>query len=404
MSRITVVGAGPVGLFLACLLARNGHEVTVVERRREPQVGSRSIGIHPPALEALDRVDAAGPLIRYGVPITRARLYLDRKELGALSLASCPPPYRFVLSSHQGVTEAVLEERLEGLAPGAIRRGMELEALHRHGSGVLLELAGERTLEADFVVGCDGRSSSVRQALGVDVEVRPHSDHYLMADLPDDSDLGTDAAIYLTGSGVVESFPLPHGRRRWVARTDARGETATVARLGAIVFERTGVSLPREPEPRVPELQQSGPQGPGPRAPGPRAPEPRAPEPQELAPTVSAFSAETRLATRLAGRHWALAGDAAHVISPIGGQGMNLGWLGALTLASELGGGSGAWRPWRYQRLQRGRACAATRRAVLNTALGRGSLASPLRLLALRLVMSPAARAAVARYFTMRGL
>ncbi|MEX2541162.1 MAG: NAD(P)/FAD-dependent oxidoreductase [Trueperaceae bacterium] len=385
MSRIAVVGAGPVGLFLACLLVHSGHDVTVLERRRERQHGSRSIGIHPPALEALDLVNAAAPLIACGVAIARARLFLDRRELGVLSLASCPPPYRFVLSSPQGATEAVLEECLEELAPGTIRRGVELEAVGRQGAGVRLELAGERGVEVDFVVGCDGRSSSVRESVGVDVEVRPHADHYLMADIADDSDLATDAVIFLTGSGVVESFPLPGSRRRWVVRTGGRGETPTFAHLAELVFQRTGVSLLREPARHEPAKM----------APAP---------PHELAATVSAFSAETRLARRLAGRNWALAGDAAHVISPIGGQGMNLGWLGALTLASELADGSGAWHPERYQRLQWGRARAAARRVRLNTALGRAGLPGPLRQLALRLVMSRPVRTGAARYFTMRGL
>jgi 2-polyprenyl-6-methoxyphenol hydroxylase-like FAD-dependent oxidoreductase len=373
MSIIAVVGAGPVGLYLACLLASAGHDVSVLERRLEwsgdRQDDLRSIGIHPPALEALDLVGAAGPLVECGVAIRRARLFLERRYLGTLSLEGCPPPYPYVLSLPQGVTEGVLEERLERLAPGALRRGWALDTVREVPGGVALELAGGRTLEAEFVVGCDGRLSRVRESLDVPLREAPTRHHYLMADLSDTGELGADAAIWLGGAGVVESFPLPRERRRWVARTAERRWRPALDELTELVLGRTGVAL--EPPPDG---------------------------------AASGFSAETRLARRIAGARWALAGDAAHVISPIGGQGMNLGWLGALSLAVALERGVGEWRPAAYELRQRRRAAAAARRAWLNMTLGGDRTPGTLRRAALRTVLAPGVAAHAARYFTMRGL
>jgi 2-polyprenyl-6-methoxyphenol hydroxylase-like FAD-dependent oxidoreductase len=373
MSRIAVVGAGPVGLFLACLLTGSGHEVTVLERRLgragDRQDDSRSIGIHPPALEALDLVGAAGPLVECGVAIRRARLFLERRHLGTLSLEGCPPPYPFVLSLPQGVTEGVLEERLERLAAGALRRGGAVAGVREAADGVVLELADGRTLEAEFVVGCDGRSSRVRESLAIPLHAPPsRRHHYLMADLVDSGELGAEAAIWLGRAGVVESFPLPGGRRRWVARTATR-RRHSAHDLSELVLARTGVELAL---------------------------------PEDAA--ASAFSAETRIARRFAGARWALAGDAAHVISPIGGQGMNLGWLGALSLAVALERGVGEWRPAAYDRRQRRRVAAAARRAWLNMALGSDRMPAMVQRAALRTVLAPGVAAHAARHFTMRGL
>jgi 2-polyprenyl-6-methoxyphenol hydroxylase-like FAD-dependent oxidoreductase len=389
---VAIVGAGPVGLFLACLLAGRGQEVVVLERRDAPRSGSRSIGIHPPALEALASAGVAEPLIRCGTEIFRARVFLDGRLAGVLPLDRCPPPFRFVLSLPQVATENILEQRLESLAPNALRRGSQVASIRLGSRGVKLELADGRTVNSDFVVGCDGSRSVVREQLGVEFTGSPHRDHYLMADLPETDRTGhggggadttgaavavnelegigpgADVAIYLGRNGVVESFPLPGRRRRWVARVRVRPERPTLEQLARIVLARTEVVLPEAPD-----------------------------------VSTSAFSAETRLAARLQGERWALAGDAAHVISPIGGQGMNLGWLGALTLANSLLDAGGR-RSSRYQDIQRRRARAAARRAGVNMLLGSERLHPLVRKAAVEGFLFPPLNTWWARYFTMRGL
>jgi 2-polyprenyl-6-methoxyphenol hydroxylase-like FAD-dependent oxidoreductase len=379
---VVIVGGGPVGLFLALLLARARREVVVLEGKVRPGEHARSIGIHPPALEALAVAGAAEPLIDCGVAIERARVFLEGRPLGALSLESCPGPFRFVLSVPQTVTEGVLAEALERTAPGSLIRGGRAERVLVHGDSVEVESTGGVLTRGAFVVGCDGRGSTVRDSVGVAVLGRRHDHHYLMTDLPRTAvsdgatDLGDEAAIYLGRAGVVESFPLPAAGRRWVARTRAPVVAKRLELLARLVLERTGVVLRGGPDAQV-----------------------------------TAFTAETRLAASLAGAGWALAGDAAHVVSPIGGQGLNLGLLGAFDLARALLGQQGGrhtgdldLRLRRYDVDQRRRAGRAARRANLNMTLGGERTWPPFVAGSLRVLLAPPVAPHAARYFMMRGL
>ena len=370
MIRVAVAGAGPVGLFLGCLLARQGVETILLEKRSSgggSLASSRSIGLHPPALEALAAVDLAEPLVKCGIAIRAARVFDEGEYLGALPLEGCPPPFPFVLSLPQGVTERLLAEKLEEIAPGCVRKGFELDQVAEVEDGFELRSRGGQTVTSRLLVGCDGHRSRVRSFVAGTVTGGPSGNHYLMADLPDNSDLGADAALFLGRAGVVESFPLPGCRRRWVARLRERPAAADLELLREVVEQRTGRWLPA--------------------AEGDRA---------------SLFTAESRLARPIAGNRWALAGDAAHVVSPIGGQGMNLGILGAAALLDA--GLSADWKPLLYDRAQRRRARRAAGRARLNMTLGGEEVPGPVRRSVLRSFLSRPLAARAARYFTMRGL
>lgn len=380
-AEVVIVGAGPVGLFLGCCLVAHGVAVRVVEARASAPRHSRAIGIHPPALERLAALGLAEALVARGVAIRRGHAFANTRWLGTVDFGSCPPPYPFILSLPQYETEALLCARLEALAPGSLSRGLRLEGMRQDAAGVTLELrredGGLTRLRSRFVAGCDGKASRVRALAGSTFRGGPYPDRYWMGDFADHTDLGADAAIYLCDAGLVESFPLPGGRRRWVLKlgsdTPGAGE-ASAEGLCQAIRRRLG----------------------------------EAPEPASAA-MLSAFGVERYLAAPLSRGRALLAGDAAHLLSPIGGQGMNLGWLGAwdaaLALRRALEHPPDAERALnRYAVRQRQRARRATARAALNTRLGRASRVPALKRTAARLIVASPLQGAFARLFTMRWL
>lgn len=326
---VLVVGGGPTGLFLASLLAGFGVDVQVLERRTEPSTHSRAIGLHPPAVAALERVGLADAAVAAGMPIRVGRARSRGRDLGALHFARAWPERPFVLSLPQNRTVALLEHRLGELSPGAVHHGWEVTALAQEPDGVVVTAqraaaaAGHGDSAADrdavelpvgsepgpvvrcrarVVVGADGTRSRVRDLLQVPTVARPHPDTYLMGDFHDPGQPDTgEAVIHLEPGGVVESFPLPGAARRWVAHTGTTAAAASPAELARIVAGRTGVQL---------DVASNS--------------------------MISAFTVRSRFALRMVVGRTVLVGDAAHEISPIGGQGITLGWVDALAVTPLL--------------------------------------------------------------------
>jgi len=389
---VVVVGAGPVGTALALDLARRGRSVLLLEARASRPPGTRAIGVHPAGLAVLDGLGVAGEILAAGRRVRRGRAWGAAGPLGDLDLAALPPPYDFVLTVPQPVTEAVLRTALARTHPGALELGARVESLTQDPDGVTVLGRGadgaSRCWRAAAVVGCDGRDGVVRGALGIGWRGGAYPDRFAMADLPDDgSGLAEDEAlIALHRAGVVEGFPLPGAVRRWVVRLGRHdgappADPHALARwVAEVVAQRTG----NRPPP-------------------------------ELAGGASAFGVERWLADRFSVGRVALAGDAAHVLSPIGGQGMNLGWLDGVAVAAALGS---AWADGEPRGPELAAALAgavghrrrAARRAIGraagNTALGRpvGPLGAVLRDAVLaRYLRPPWSGMALAR-FTMGGL
>lgn len=374
---VLVVGGGPVGLFAAALLAARGLEVAVWERRTTEPSGSRAIGIHPPSLDAFAVIGLDDPVLAEATRVRRGVARSRGRTLGTLSFdrASATHPYVVTLDQHR--TEVLLRERLAALAPTALRVGTSLTALDRHRDHVDASGAGPDgspvSVRASFVVGADGGRSVTRDLLGIGTTGRDYPDRYVMGDFADAEGPGArSAAIVDVGpSGVVESFPLPGDRRRYVVLV-RDGAAVDATRLAAIVSDRTGAS----------------------------------PEPSTCTMT-SDFRVRRRTAVRVGVGRVVLIGDAAHEISPIGGQGMNLGWADAAELVPLLAGavGSGSAGPWpEHARRRQAIARRAARQAELNMALGRplGPVSAFGREALLRTVLALPTADALAGVYAMR--
>jgi 2-polyprenyl-6-methoxyphenol hydroxylase-like FAD-dependent oxidoreductase len=384
MHEVAIVGAGPVGLLLALLLRRRDIDVLLIEQRTQRSGHTRAIGIHPPALAVLDEAGAAAELISAGTRITAGMALSGGRELARLAFSAVPGRHPFVLAVPQPVTERVLRSHYLA-AGGQIVQGIRIVSAYDDGTRVALHGApsGGATaqrwpddaavqFDAALAVGADGARSTVAAAVGAPATRRTYPDTYLMGDFSDTTGEPGTALLFLDREGIVESFPLPDGIRRWVVRT-RQLQPAGPEELAELVRRRTGIGL------------DAGSNS-----------------------MLSAFAVQSRLVRRMVTGRIALIGDAAHEISPIGGQGMNLGWLDSAALAPIIAGAlngepaGAALR--RFERTRRRAAVVAAGQAHLNMALGR-PLPQPL-LAARNRVLSaalryPAAERSLARRFTM---
>ena len=380
MLDVLVVGGGPVGTFLGALLAKSGLSVQVCERRTAPWEHSRAIGIHPPALRAFESIGLTPTIVEAAVKIRRGLVIGEAGVLGELPMTGAGRDYPFILALPQVETERRLWERLDDLAPDALRRGCEVREvrdLGGHCEVTVTQDGREERLSARFVVAADGWRSAVRTAAGIGFHGGPYPDPYLMGDFPDTTPFGDDAVVFIKPGGVVECFPLPGRLRRWVVHLGQARADPVPEDLTRIIRERTGLPVPTS-ECRM----------------------------------LSAFGVQRFQAARMRQGRLLLIGDAAHVVSPIGGQGMTLGWLDALALAPLLTracrGDTVTDRDWHAFERRRLRSSAlAIRQAELNMAAGRparGGLTQPLREALLAGLLNSPAQPLLAATFTMRWL
>ena len=380
---VLIVGGGPVGVMLAAALADRGLDAVVWEARVDDPAHSRALGVHPPSIDLFDRLGLADDLLAHAVRIRRGIARSGTRTMGVVPFDRASSRWPFVAAVPQDRTESVLRTGLARRREDALRRGVRFVGLEQRDEDVVVQGVGDEgpvVVAARFVVGADGTRSAVRAALGVDTRARDLPDRYVMGDFADTTGHGSDAVIHLERTGVVESFPLPAGRRRFVVHTGSeRRPTAPVTAdvVARLVSDRTG-----------------------------------SPVDATTSTMTSAFGVRRRLATRTVVGRVVLIGDAAHEISPIGGQGMNLGWLDGHALETEIAvavkrRGGRVLDPTTFARFEAGRARAvvrAARQAEWNTALGRpvGGGTARARDLALRAVLRAPSRHVLASVYAMR--
>jgi len=323
MSEILVVGAGPVGLTMAAELARHGQRCRIIDRLAAPSGYCKAIGVTPRTLEVWDDMGIARPMIDAGLWIEGLRMIIPGKPVRDTIPDLSDLPYGN-LGLPQYETERLLAEHL-GRFGISVERGVELKGLRDDGRRVDVELArGDGPVEhAQFryVVGCDGAHSAVRRALGIGFPGDQFPMAFMLGDVMIDWNVPRGRAVRTVQpneNGPPDLFiaiPLPKPRRYRVTMV-APGEAADGGDAHGIQSERPGPSLDQlqavgdrllPNRPRLSDLRWS-----------------------------SLFRISMRLADKYHVGNVFIAGDAAHIHPPTGGQGMNTGIQDAYNLAWKM--------------------------------------------------------------------
>ncbi|MFJ3925446.1 FAD-dependent oxidoreductase [Streptomyces sp. NPDC090022] len=291
---VAIVGAGPTGLALAVTLAEAGVDFVLLDRQAEGTNTSRAAVVHARTLEVLDELDPsgalAGELTGRGLPVSRFRLRDGARPLASIRFDGLPTAHPYALMVPQYETEAVLLGRLRALGRD-VHRPYEVGAVTQDADGVTLTTTTGESLRAGYTVGADGMHSRVREAAGIGFTGERYEESFVLADVAMEWAPGPgEVSLTFGAAGLVVVAPLPGGRYRIVATVDEAPATPSLAFVQTLLDER---------------------------APG------------RATVTSLVWSSRFRVHHRVADRYRAgrllLAGDAAHVHSPAGGQGMNTG-------------------------------------------------------------------------------
>jgi 2-polyprenyl-6-methoxyphenol hydroxylase-like FAD-dependent oxidoreductase len=300
---VLIVGAGPTGLTLAVALAGRGIRALVIDRQPEGANTSRAAVIHARTLEVLEPLGVTSTLTYLGIQAKRFTLRDGDRVLMPISFDDLPTRYPYTLMLSQAVTESVLLERLRALG-GDVVRPRRLASLTQSGSMVTATLDDGSCVQAAYVVGADGMHSTVRELAGIAFEGGSYGESFVLADARLSGGLPQEEVmLYGSAAGLAVVAPLPGGTHRIVAVVDEAPEQPSTTYLESLLRER-------------------GPQS----------------DPVVVHEVLwgTRFRVHHRVASEYRAGRLLLAGDAAHVHSPAGGQGMNAGILDAVSLAGAI--------------------------------------------------------------------
>ncbi|MFG1702754.1 FAD-dependent oxidoreductase [Nonomuraea sp. M3C6] len=302
-TEVLVVGAGPAGLTAAVVLTQLGHDVVIVDGQAEGANTSRAAVVHSRTVELLEPYGVSEALTARGVHTPRFTIRDRDRLLVRVPFDGLPTRYPYTLMVSQADTEAFLLARLQELGAKVLRPAL-VTAVEQDASGVTATLDDGRSLRAAYLVGADGMHSVVREQAGIGFGGGTYAESFTLADVRLSGGVPLDEVIlYFSPDGLVVLAPLPDGLYRIVATVDEAPHDPDVAFVQRLLDTRGPQAVPAV----VKEVVWG-----------------------------SRFRVHHRIADTYRKGRVLLAGDAAHVHSPAGGQGMNLGIEDAVLLGETL--------------------------------------------------------------------
>lgn len=300
---VLVVGAGPTGLTLGASLLTQGVRAVVVDRLAEGQNTSRAAAVNARTLEVLEDIDVARRMVKAGLIAPRFTMREGARILIPVDFGELPTEHPYTLMLSQADTERLLLERLHELGGGVVRP-KTLSRLTQDAAGVTAVFDDGEIIRAGYVVGADGMHSKVREQAGIGFAGGEFAESFALADVRLAGEAPRhEVILFYAKEGLNVLAPLPGDIFRIVAPAGNVPKVPSVEFVQALLDARAF--------------------GPG-----------------QLVVTDLLWATRFHIHHRVAARYRAgrllLAGDAAHVHSPAGGQGMNLGVTDAISLADAL--------------------------------------------------------------------
>jgi 2-polyprenyl-6-methoxyphenol hydroxylase-like FAD-dependent oxidoreductase len=309
---VLIVGAGPTGLMLANQLARRGVRPTVIDRHSGPAQQTRAMAVQARTLEIYSKMGIMDQALALGLPGTGANMWANGRWTARIPLGDIGQtisPYPYVLMLGQDDNERILGEKLREYGM-AVQWNTELVALEQHPDGVEVTLkqpdGTTRTIKAAWVAGCDGSRSAVREMSGITFPGAPYEHTFFVADTEATGSMKQgELNVYLWRDGFHLFFPM-RGQDRW----------RVIGILPEHLRERADVTFDEV----MPAIRQ----------------EAGADLAFKACRWFSTYRIYHRVAKRFRDRRCFLLGDAAHIHSPAGAQGMNTGLQDAYNFAWKL--------------------------------------------------------------------
>jgi len=304
---VLIVGAGPTGLTMACELARRGIPFRIIDKKPERTLTSNAVGMQPRTIELLDQMGIVNQFLKEGNFCNAAHMHVKGKTLGRISFNQLDSFYKFVLMIPQSETERLLLDRLAEFNK-EVERTLELIDLKQENNTVISTIkdseGNTETLTSDWLIGCDGANSMIRQKSGIVFPGEDLPEQFVVADAQMDSfQSNTELHVYFNKGTLFAVFALGSNKYR----------------IAANIHQ----SHPRKifVEKEVKEIVNE-------RSYGDYS--------VSAVSWISPFWIHSKIVNTMRSGAIFLAGDAAHIHSPAGGQGMNTGIQDAYNLAWKL--------------------------------------------------------------------
>ncbi len=310
---VLIVGAGPTGLALACQLIRHGVDFLVIDKNETTTPHSKAIGVQARTLEIYEQIGLADELIDAGRIAAKARMIVGGKVRGEAEFAEFGKglsPYPFILMVEQGAHEALLYRFIRSHGKD-IRWQTTLESFSQTGEGIAAQIrsadGATETIEAKFLVGCDGAKSLVRHSLGLTFEGSTFERMFYVADVQINWDFTQDAGnAFLMKDTLLAFFPMKRDKQWRIVGTFpeefAKDE-------GDVLYEEIEERIKQDTELDLDITDVNW---------------------------FSTYKVHTRHVNKFSVGRCFLAGDSAHIHSPAGAQGMNTGIQDGYNLAWKL--------------------------------------------------------------------